>query len=172
MATNRIGSSNQAQLHVAETVTRKTARPTDNGFGSVLRTGAGMALRGVEIGASVIGGPILGAAVRGVSGGIGGVGGGAGVVGGVVGGVSGGVSGSVSGGGGGPLGDAVVGGATNEQSTMDEVRALQEQGQEFNLQYLSLQEGVQQENRRFTTVSNVLKAKHETAKSAIGNIRS
>jgi len=31
---------------------------------------------------------------------------------------------------------------------------------------------VQQENRRFTTVSNVLKAKHETAKSAIGNIRS
>jgi len=40
------------------------------------------------------------------------------------------------------------------------------------MQYLALQEEVQQENRRFTTISNVLKAKHETAKAAIGNIRS
>lgn len=34
-----------------------------------------------------------------------------------------------------------------------------------------LQQQMQDENRRFTTLSNVLKARHETAKTAIGNIR-
>ncbi len=39
------------------------------------------------------------------------------------------------------------------------------------LQYLQLQQRMQDENLRFTTLSNVLKARHETAKTAIGNIR-
>ena len=39
-------------------------------------------------------------------------------------------------------------------------------------QVIQLQEQVQQENRRFTTVSNVLRAKHDTAKAAVSNIRS
>ena len=30
---------------------------------------------------------------------------------------------------------------------------------------------VQQENRRFTTLSNILRAKHDTAKAALANIR-
>src|SRR5690606_14225449 len=34
-----------------------------------------------------------------------------------------------------------------------------------------LQERISQENRAYTTVSNVLKARHETVKNAIGNIR-
>lgn len=35
----------------------------------------------------------------------------------------------------------------------------------------ALQSKMQQENRQYTTVSNVLKTKHDTAKNAIGNIR-
>jgi len=40
-----------------------------------------------------------------------------------------------------------------------------------NLYYLQVQERVNAENRSFTTLSNVLKAEHETVKTAIGNIR-
>ena len=43
--------------------------------------------------------------------------------------------------------------------------------QKFNLYYLELQERVAAEQRRYTALSNVLRAQHETAKNAIGNIR-
>jgi hypothetical protein len=42
---------------------------------------------------------------------------------------------------------------------------------ETQMQYLQLQQQMQDENQRFTTLSNVLKARHETAKTAIGNLR-
>lgn len=45
------------------------------------------------------------------------------------------------------------------------------QSQEMNLYYLQLQEQVNAQNRSFTTMSNVMKAEHETVKTAIGNIR-
>lgn len=48
---------------------------------------------------------------------------------------------------------------------------MQEMSQSFNLQYLSLQQNMQQENRQFTLVSNIMKTKHDTAKNAINNIR-
>ncbi len=37
--------------------------------------------------------------------------------------------------------------------------------------FLELQQQMQSENQRFTTLSNVLKARHETAKNSINNIR-
>jgi hypothetical protein len=40
-----------------------------------------------------------------------------------------------------------------------------------NMRFLQLQAQIQAENQRFTTLSNVMKARHETAKTAIGNIR-
>lgn len=40
-----------------------------------------------------------------------------------------------------------------------------------NLHYLELQERISQESRTFTALSNVLKARHETVKNAISNIR-
>jgi len=43
--------------------------------------------------------------------------------------------------------------------------------QSFNIQYLDLQKQMQDENRRYTLVSNIMKTKHDTAKSAINNIR-
>ena len=48
---------------------------------------------------------------------------------------------------------------------------MQRESQAFNLQLLELQEQVQRETRHFTTVSNVLRAWHESARSAVANIR-
>ena len=144
MSTNRIQSNPvttiRPEIQVEETRARTAARIDRPTFGSVLRSSADVVLRGVEIGATVVAGPIAGAAVRAGRTGLQPAAG--------------------------PLDDG------GEQSTIDQMRALQEQSQSFNMQYMALQEEVQQENRRFTTVSNVIKAKHETAKAAIGNIRS
>ncbi len=41
----------------------------------------------------------------------------------------------------------------------------------FNLQYLQLQENMQQESRQRTMFSNIMKTKHDTAENAINNIR-
>jgi hypothetical protein len=64
-------------------------------------------------------------------------------------------------------GDA-AGGAAPVGAGMDSALA---QSQEMNLYYLQVQEQVNAQNRNFTTLSNVLKAEHETVKTAIGNIR-
>ena len=135
---------------------RTAPRPPEQAtFGNVLKRGAGLLLRGAEVGAAVALGPIVPLAVRG------GLATAAAATGGGMGGGGGGVAGLA-----GPLGHG-----GGEQSSIDQMRAMQADSQAFNLQYMALQEEVQQENRRFTTVSNVLKAKHETAKGAIGNIR-
>ncbi len=43
--------------------------------------------------------------------------------------------------------------------------------QSQQMQFINLQQRISDENRRYSTLSNVLKARHETAKNAIGNIR-
>jgi hypothetical protein len=123
---------------------RQTARPPTP-FRDVLAGGVNILLSGAEVATSVVGGPMLAAAVHGAR-------------------------------------NDVVGGLAGsppETSPLDgpepqfgSLQALQRESQAFNLQLLSLQEEVQQENRRFSTVSNVLRARHDTAKAAIGNIRS
>lgn len=50
-------------------------------------------------------------------------------------------------------------------------KTLQEQNQKFNMDFLKLQNDLQTENRKYTTLSNISKARHDTAKSAINNIR-
>lgn len=42
---------------------------------------------------------------------------------------------------------------------------------ESDMQFLALQEAVHNESRKFNTLSNASKARHDTAKNAIGNIR-
>ncbi len=56
-------------------------------------------------------------------------------------------------------------------SEMDQMWQLQQQGVESSLEVLKIQEAISQENRVFSTLSNVLKARHETARTAINNIR-
>jgi hypothetical protein len=51
------------------------------------------------------------------------------------------------------------------------IEASLQQSQDMNLYFLQIQETVNQQNRSYTTLSNVLKAEHDTVKNAIGNIR-
>ncbi len=53
---------------------------------------------------------------------------------------------------------------------LEATRTLQQQAQSFNLQYLQLQEAMQRESREFTSLTNVMKVKHDSAKAAINNI--
>jgi len=62
------------------------------------------------------------------------------------------------------------GGAPSEGDLLEATRALQAEGRTANLQYLQLQENMQRESREFTALSNVMRVKHDSAKSAIGNI--
>ena len=43
--------------------------------------------------------------------------------------------------------------------------------QSFNMQYLGLQQQMQDESRQFTLLSNIMKTKHDTAKNSISNLR-
>jgi len=65
-------------------------------------------------------------------------------------------------------GAAGAGGPGSEPVSVENALA---QSQEFNLYYLQLQEQLAAENRAYSAMSNVLKARHDTVKNAIGNIR-
>jgi hypothetical protein len=65
---------------------------------------------------------------------------------------------------------AAPGGA--DGSDLAQMQAMQRESQMFNMQLLALQDQVQQDSQRFTTLSNVMRAKHDTAKAAVSNIRS
>ncbi len=54
---------------------------------------------------------------------------------------------------------------------MAQMEKMQEMNQSFNLQYLMLQQHMQDESRRFSLLSNIMKEKHDTAKNSIGNLR-
>lgn len=53
---------------------------------------------------------------------------------------------------------------------MSQMWEMQRENQAFNMQYLQLQTQMQSDNRRFSTMSNLMKARHDTAKSAINNM--
>jgi hypothetical protein len=63
------------------------------------------------------------------------------------------------------------GGATSNESYLNPAKHMQEIQMSFNLQYLQLQNEMQNENRQFTAVSNIMKTKHDTVKNSISNIR-
>jgi hypothetical protein len=145
-------------VSVAPTTERKTV---PGRFAAALRGAAeGLAsgiAAGVELAAPYVpGGMVLSAAVRGAANASRGTPGSAGSAG------SPGAAGSTVGGAAsGPDGDGDIVQAT---------RALQQEARTFNLQYLQLQEGMQRESREFSALSNVMRVKHDTAKSAINNI--
>jgi hypothetical protein len=148
------------------------ATPKGPGFGAVL-AGARPILAGAEAVASVLpGGPLVAAAVKspmsapgvpaaGHLGAPGGVGMAPRVP-----------VGPGGPGGGPPLGAAPgtgpVSGGPPEGAGIEGVLA---ESQAFNLYYLQLQEQISSENRSYSALSNVLKARHDTVKNAIGNIR-
>jgi hypothetical protein len=132
-----------SRIHVAPT-TQRTAEPSrfDAALrGAVAGAAAGLA-RGVELAAPIVpGGGVLAGAVRVAAQ-------------------------SVTH----ASGPAAAAAASGGDDLMEATRALQQDSQTFNLQYLQLQENLQRESREFTALTNVMKVKHDSAKSAINNI--
>jgi hypothetical protein len=65
------------------------------------------------------------------------------------------------------LGTSASAGAPGDSS----IEQVMSQDADQNLYYLKLQEQISAESRGYSAVSNVLKARHDTMKNAIGNIR-
>ena len=151
------GRAGSVQLGVADTAIRETPRAD---FGTMVRNGisqgAGAVATGVSVSAPFVpGGAVASAAVNTAAGGYDSAGvqtfPGAG-------------PGMADANGPAPTGNA-------QQDLMNQTKQMQEMQMSFSLQYLQLQEKMQSENRQFTTISNVMKTKHDTAKSAINNVR-
>ena len=70
-----------------------------------------------------------------------------------------------------PGSSALASSSTGGGDAFDAARALQAEGQSFNLKYLELQERMQRETREFTAVSNVMKVRHDAARAAIQNVQ-
>ena len=51
------------------------------------------------------------------------------------------------------------------------VQGMREMQESFNLQYLTLQNKMSNDNRQFSMISNIMKNKYDTAKNSIGNMR-
>jgi len=148
----RSGGSD-GRMEIETTRARQTERPATP-FRTVLAGGVSMLMRGAEVATHVVGGPILAAAVHDAR-----VGTAAAAIGGAPVGGPAGIAGATVPGAGGPGGG---------MSTVD---AMLSEGQASNMQLLALQQHIQQENQVFTTVSNVMRAKHDTAKAAVSNVR-
>jgi hypothetical protein len=142
-----------ARLEIDATRARQTERPAA-AFRSVLAGGVSLLMSGAEVATHVVGGPMLAAAVHDARAGAARALDGTGPIRGVA----------------GPAALPVAGAAA-AYPEMANVDAMMEQGQLSNLQLLTLQQQVQQENQQFSTVSNVMRAKHDTAKAAVSNIR-
>jgi hypothetical protein len=157
-----------------DSATRVTP-PSGVPFQDILAGGAGALLRGAQAAVSALpGAPIVAAAVRPGSAGLPGpapmvgagssaLGAGAPAAGTLTPGIS---MPAVQGSAESPVATAAAG--TAETTALDGALA---QSQQFNLYYLQLQEQLSAENRAYSAMSNVLKARHDTVKNAIGNIR-
>ncbi len=147
---------------------RPTPAPVRVTFGEVLAKGAGALVAGAEAAMNVLpGGPLVAAAIRN------GVGGGSSAPMLAMG--NGGQAAALNAEGPAPVGGGGVGGLGGlggaGTGTGGGIEQSLAQSQEMNLYFLQIQQQVDQQNRTFTTLSNVLKAENDTVKNAIGNIR-
>lgn len=128
-------------LTVAPTRPRQTERPAQP-FRDVLAGGVSLLLSGAEVATHVVAGPVLAAAVHDAR------------------------AGSMSG----LTGSGSTGGSGGSGNSGD-LQSLLQDGQASNMQLLALQQQIQNESQQFSTVSNVMRAKYDTAKAAVSNIR-
>jgi hypothetical protein len=169
--------SSRPDVTVATTAPRVTPTPARGAFKQVLATSI---VRGAETAMKMLpGSPLMAVAIRGGAGpslgipvtGSGSPFRGAGSAEGPGGGLAraGGLAGAAQG-----FGGAAVAGVPGTGQPGAEGAGIEsslQQSQEMNLYYLQIQEAVNAQNRSFTALSNVLKAEHDTVKTAIGNIR-
>jgi len=195
MDTRSIAPATAPDLVATTTTPRPTPRPARVRFAEVLAGGARGLVRGAEAAMRALPGmPVVSTAVRGAApspsmagslaesagagvaggalslasapaGSLGGAGG-VGAAGVGAGGVAGGAASAE-----GPGGSSSLGASVAAPGGDGGVDASLQQAQEMNLYYLQIQEAVNAQNRTFSALSNVLKAEHDTVKTAIGNIR-
>jgi hypothetical protein len=156
-------SSTDSHLEIAATRARQTEKPPAP-FRDVLAGGVSLLMSGAEVATHVVAGPVMAAAVHDAR----------------IGAVSSisGSPGSVSAPGASfeaagswTAGLPPAGGGAGASGTPPNVQSLMQDGQSSNMQMLALQQQIQEESQRFTTVSNVMRAKYDTAKAAVSNIR-
>jgi hypothetical protein len=162
-------SSTDSRLEIAATRARQTEKPPAP-FRDVLAGGVSLLMSGAEVATHVVAGPVMAAAVHdariGAASSISGSLGSTGSFG------SPGVGSAFEAAGSGTAGLPAMGGAgAGASGTPSSVQSLMQDGQSSNMQMLALQQQIQDESQRFTTVSNVMRAKYDTAKAAVSNIR-
>ncbi len=170
--------SARPDVTVATTQPRVTPTPARGAFKAVL---AQSLVRGAETAMKVLpGGPLMAVAVRGTGGGVASLGIPLSGVGaqptrgapeGPGGGIRNGGIGNAALTATGVQGSTGTPGAPGAPGGDGGIESSLQQSQEMNLYYLQIQETVNAQNRTFSTLSNVLKAEHDTVKTAIGNIR-
>lgn len=164
--TTRIGTGGpNTGVSAAPSAARVTA-PPGQPFKSVMNAGASAILSGAEQAVTRLpGGPILAAALRPSAGdaSTGVASGGAGVAG---------VGSATPEGTAGTAGIAAgTGGPSGTGAENGGIEAALNQSANQNLFFIELQERISAESRSYSAQSNVLKARHDTVKNAIGNIR-
>ena len=143
MSQPKIIGSSFHPVQVEHSRKRQTPLPVAT-FKKVLKGGAQVLLSGARVATQIVGGPVLSAAISRT----------------------------------GQEASAALDGAqpTSTGGKMDDQgelwKGLHEQRLTDELKLLALQDRIQRDNRQVSLISNVMKARHETAKSAIGNIRS
>ncbi|HMJ10074.1 MAG TPA: hypothetical protein VK524_01650 [Polyangiaceae bacterium] len=130
-----------------DTAVRVTPSPT-RPFKEVMRAGARAVIEGADAAVRKLpGGPILAAAVRP------------------------GQSGPVGYGAAATRAEGPTGTAAESTAGSPGIEGTLSQNADMNLYYLELQERISAESRAYSALSNVLKARHDTVKNAIGNLR-
>lgn len=159
------GRGGSVQLNTGDTSVRQTPR-TD--FGTMVRngvsTGAGAVAGATGVAAPFVpGGAVVSAAVNSAAGAVSGSGASGEYTNGVM---------NLPGSGPNPGSTGSTPSTGNAmQDMMNQTKEMQEMQMSFSMQYLQLQDKMQNENRQYTTISNVMKTKHDTAKSTINNVR-
>lgn len=165
MTIGSIDNQSNNTLTLRQTASRQTPVSAERSFGETLAAGGRALLQSAVSAASVLpGGNLLAAAVRGAA---------------LPSGVPQGAPPALGARGGadgaaqsaeGPTGDPTLAANTGNVSGASDGDMLA-RSQDMSMRMLQLQESMAEENRRYTTLSNVLHARHEMAKNAINNIR-
>jgi hypothetical protein len=173
-----------SRLEIDATRARQTDKPTTP-FRDVLTGGVSLLMSGAEVATHVVAGPVMAAAVHdarvgalsAMSGSGSAAGGGPIGVASTGGAPAGGIGAATAGLAAGPMAAMSTSGSMSGSmsgqpgSDMANVQAMMQDGQSSNMQLLAVQQQIQDESQRFSTVSNVMRAKFDTAKAAVSNIR-
>jgi hypothetical protein len=147
---NPVPASPDTRLELDSSRPRQTARPP-RPFRDLLAGGVDLLMAGAAVATNVVAGPVLAATVHDARAG-----------------ASGALGRSVTGA---ALATEPTGGRPGPTAEATMLQAGLQDGQLSSAQLLVLQQQIQQENQQFSTLSNVMRAKHDTAKAAVSNIR-